>query len=71
MSQWKIRTCPSDPIRNPIRIIRGIYGAPYDNKALFFNGLRGAYTDYTDKFYTHPYKKHMKKSKCTHAPSRA
>lgn len=45
-----ILTCHSDPIR----IIRRIYGAPYDDKALFFNGLKGAYTDYTDFSDIHP-----------------
>lgn len=38
----------SDSVRNLIRIIRGIYGTPYDDEALFFNVLRYAYTDYTD-----------------------
>jgi hypothetical protein len=50
MPLWKTLTFPSDPIR----IIGGIYGVPYDDKALFFNGLRCAYTDYTDFFNTHP-----------------
>lgn len=31
-----------------IRIIGTIYGAPYDDFPLFFNGFKGAYTDYTD-----------------------
>lgn len=44
MSKTVRMKCPSDLIR----IIGGIYGAPYDDFALFFNGLKGAYTDYTD-----------------------
>ena len=55
MSQWTILTCRSDSIRNLIRIIRSIYGTPYDNEALYFNGFRGAYTDYTDFFRIHAY----------------
>lgn len=52
-------TCRS----NHIRIIRCIYGAPYGDEALFFNGLRGAYTDYTDFFNTHPFLEKEKKHK--------
>jgi len=44
MSPSMILTCRS----NPIRIIGTIYGAPYDSFPLFFNWLKGAYTDYTD-----------------------
>ena len=50
MSQSMIRTCRS----NPIRIIGTIYGTPYDSFPLFFNGLKGAYTDYTDFSDIHP-----------------
>lgn len=43
MSKWKIRTCHSDFLR----ILRCLYGAPYDSKALWINGLKGVFTDFT------------------------
>ena len=50
MSRAARMKCHSDFIR----IIGGIYGAPYDDFPLFFNGLNGAYTDYTDFSNTIP-----------------
>lgn len=50
MSRMARMKCHSDPIR----IIGTIYGAPYDDFPLFFNGLKGAYTDYTDFSNTMP-----------------
>ena len=59
MCKCMTMTCRS----NPIRIIRCIYGAPYGDEALFFNGLRGTYTDYTDFSNTHPFLEKEKNTK--------
>lgn len=56
-----IRTCRS----NPIRIIGTIYGVPYDSFPLFFNGLKGAYTDYTDFSNTMPLERELRVQKRT------